>query len=196
MPTRKRRLCFNQARAESDAIVAEAQHEADRLADEGAAQAKIVYDGALEQAKSSAQLLKRRALLSAKQEIISSIIEKARASVAQMSDSDYFELLLRMIAKNALSEAGEIRFCETDLKRMPKDFEKDLAKALSDMPGASLTISTEPVSIDGGFVLIYGGVEENCSLHAIFYSLRDLNARQGAGASLLEKRPALCPFGV
>ena len=39
--------------------------------------------------------------------------------------------------------------------------------------GGSLMLSPEPAEIDGGFLLIYGGVEENCGIKAIFDSVKD-----------------------
>ena len=164
---------LGQARAEADAILEEARRQADALASEGQAETQLACDSALELAKSSAQLARRRALLAAKQEIISSIIEKAQASIGRMKDCDYFALLVKIIASNALPETGELRLGKRDLERLPADFTAQLQAALAARPGASLTLSETPAAIDGGAVLIYGGVEENCSLGAIFYSLRD-----------------------
>ena len=39
--------------------------------------------------------------------------------------------------------------------------------------GGNLTISKESRNIDGGFVLVYGGIEENCSIQALFHSERE-----------------------
>ncbi len=45
--------------------------------------------------------------------------------------------------------------------------------------GGSLVLKKEPREIDGGFVLVYGGVEENCSAGALFASQRDELADKG-----------------
>ena len=39
--------------------------------------------------------------------------------------------------------------------------------------GGVLEISGETRNIDGGFILIYGGIEENCSIDAMFAEKRD-----------------------
>ena len=39
--------------------------------------------------------------------------------------------------------------------------------------GGSLTVSPEAAPIDNGFILKYGGIEENCSLRALFSSMKD-----------------------
>ena len=48
-----------------------------------------------------------------------------------------------------------------------------VAQALAGKPGASLTLDEAPRDIDGGFVLIYGDIEENCSFEALFDAQKD-----------------------
>jgi V/A-type H+-transporting ATPase subunit E len=44
---------------------------------------------------------------------------------------------------------------------------------LADKKNASLIISENTVTIDGGFILKYGDVEENCSFDALFSSAKE-----------------------
>jgi V/A-type H+-transporting ATPase subunit E len=120
---------------------------------------------------SAANLQKRRTILKAKQQIISEIFEKARLKLSELPENEYFGLILKVAAKYALPEKGEILFSPKDLKRLPPDFEKKLNSALKD--GAFLTVSSHSQSINGGFILVYGGVEENCSFSALFDAKRD-----------------------
>ena len=46
-------------------------------------------------------------------------------------------------------------------------FEKKIA-AIAEKKGGALTVSQETCDIDGGFLLVYGGIEENCSFTAMF----------------------------
>ena len=39
--------------------------------------------------------------------------------------------------------------------------------------GGTLVLSQEAMQIDGGFILVYGGEEENCSLQTIFHTQRE-----------------------
>lgn len=59
------------------------------------------------------------------------------------------------------------------LPRRPRaaaaSFETSLAKSAN----GKLTVSRETRDIDGGFVLSYGGIEENCSIEALFYAARE-----------------------
>jgi V/A-type H+-transporting ATPase subunit E len=51
------------------------------------------------------------------------------------------------------------------LKRLPKNFESELNNLL--LAGCTVTISTKPENIDGGFVLVYDDIEQNCSFSSL-----------------------------
>ena len=55
---------------------------------------------------------------------------------------------------------------------MPADFEKKI-KAAAEAKGGKLVLKKEPKAIPDGFVLVYGGVEENCTLKALFDVKKD-----------------------
>ncbi len=135
-------------------------------------QSKSDVTDMLDRAKSAAALQKRKAVLSAKQQIIGEIIENAHRSLYDLPDDQYFEILLKMIKKYALPQNGVILFSPMDFKRLPKDFQNSVNAELKD-ENASLLISTQTRAIDGGFVLVYGGIEQNCSFSALFDSARE-----------------------
>lgn len=58
-----------------------------------------------------------------------------------------------------------------DLERLPQGFAARLNAALPQ--NAALEVSPSPRPMDGGFVLQYGDVEQNCSLSALFDELRE-----------------------
>ena len=76
-------------------------------------------------------------------------------------------MLLKMLGKYALPQDGEIFFSARDLKRMPAGFQDEVKKAAESKNG-SLTVSEEGRNIENGFILAYGGIEENCTLQAMF----------------------------
>lgn len=114
----------------------------------------------IERAKSAAELQSRTRMLETKQECIKTALENARQFILSLSDKDYFSLILEMLRKQEVKEGGVIRFSKRDLSRMPEDFEAKLPKELS--------LSKEPVDIDGGFILVFGMVELNLSFKSIF----------------------------
>lgn len=130
-------------------------------------------EGTLEElAGLAAQQKRRQAALSAKQEIIGEIINEAYERLLNLEDEKYFAVIKKMLEDNVLSEKGEIIFSARDRQRMPKDFE-DVIKNVAFEKGGELVMSDEIRSIDGGFVLVYGGIEENCTFKAMLEASRE-----------------------
>lgn len=160
------------AKKEADEIIRNAKAKAAQQCGVISEQSAVDVSDHLARAKSAAALQKRKSILNAKQEIIRDVINKAQQSLYDLPDDQYFAAILKMAEKFALPQKGEILFCAKDLKRLPADFETSINKVLKE--NAKLTISKETRDIDGGFVLVYGGVEENCSFDALFDSVREV----------------------
>ena len=122
-------------------------------------------------AESAAALQKRQSILAAKQQIIRELMDKSLRAMDALAPVDYFANIQKLVHKYALAQNGEIFFSQRDLDRLPKGFEQQLAQAVP--AGGSLKISREPRNMEGGFVLVYGGVEQNCSFAALFDAARD-----------------------
>ena len=176
----------NQIIAESEEAarrtLADAQARADKIRDDAQADAKqreklIVAQAEaaqiLEGARSGADLIKRRSLLQARQQLIAQTLEKAKESFYAMDDDAYFRTICEMLGRYAYAQAGRLAFNQRDLDRLPAGFDAQVAQALAGKPGASLTLDEAPRDIDGGFVLIYGDIEENCSFEALFDAQKD-----------------------
>ncbi|MVB09796.1 V-type proton ATPase subunit E [Caprobacter fermentans] len=163
---------LEKARAQAEELRSKAEREAveqcaavGRRAEQEAAMIR-------ERAESAAALRTRKAVLGAKQQLIAEIIDKAKQSLYALPEDEYFKLILKMAVKYAPPRTGEILFSPADRKRLPADFEKALNEAVGGK-GASLRVSGQTRNIDGGFVLSYGGIEENCSFSALFDARRD-----------------------
>ncbi len=157
------------AKEKADAVIAAAQKDADKTVEEAKAKAERESDQVVERAHSSAQLKQQKMILEKKQELIEQVMNKAKEAILGLSDSDYFAMIKKVVSRFNLPEAGVIRFAKKDLDRLPAGFEAVLKEAV----GADVTIAEEPADIDGGFVLGYGGIEENCSVDAMFRSERE-----------------------
>lgn len=162
--------------AETD-ILAQAEKKAEKILTDGKITADAAYDEQLkkandacakniENAKSGALNLKNKALLSAKVEGIYSVINAAEKQLENLSDKEYFNVVLRLAVKYAHSGKGLIIFNKNDLSRIPTDFIKNLNSALKDKKG-ELALSETAAAIPNGFVLKYGDIEENCSFAAL-----------------------------
>ncbi len=160
------------AQKEADAILAEAKEACAAMEAEAVeknAAMKVNYEGRV---KSSAEQQRRTALLRAKQEIIADVVEEAYVTLKKKDTQSYFLTMEKILKTYALAEAGEIYFSKEDLDRMPGDFEKKIT-AVAKEKGGSLVLKKEPKAIADGFVLVYGGVEENCTLKALFDAKKD-----------------------
>jgi V/A-type H+-transporting ATPase subunit E len=173
----------NDADAKAEEIIADAKkkaevqkeaarHDADETVKAAKAQAgkeSLDYEARIH---SQIGMQRRQVLLLAKQEVIADVIDRAYEKIRAMEPDRYFGMLEKQIEKNAHAEAGEILLGETDLRRMPADFEKR-ADAAAKKNGGSLKLSKKPAAIRDGFLLRYsdeqgdGGIDENCTLEAI-----------------------------
>ena len=162
---------LEQAKKEADAVMAEARKNAEaecqRISEKSEADAESLKG----RAESSCDLQKRKAVLKAKQEVISEILKRAYKKMLASDTETYFDIIRKMLNKYVLPEEREICFSSDDKKRMPDGFEKEIA-AIAAAKGGKLIVSKEERNIQGGFVLIYGGIEENCTFKAMFDSRR------------------------
>ena len=156
-------------RAQKEA--AQIRSEAEKTAGDSVERIRRESDARLADSKSRAQsaaaLTKRQLLLQEKQNLIGEVLEKAKETFLALPEAEYFDTLLALLKKNALSEQGEILLNERDRKRLPADFEKKAEEAAK-AKGGSLRISEKTREIDGGLILVYEGIEQNCSVDALF----------------------------
>jgi V/A-type H+-transporting ATPase subunit E len=163
---------MKEAEEKTAGIRAEAKAEAEKTALSIRREASVRTEDMKKRTESAAELSRRKAILTAKQELISDAIAKALSKAEAMPDEQYFATVISMAARAAHpEEAGEICFCGKDLKRLPAGFSEKLNAALPE--GSSLSVSKEAARISSGFLLKYGGVEENCSFDAVFAAKRE-----------------------
>lgn len=124
----------------------------------------------VQRGESSAALIKKRTMLNMKQNIINDMIKKAHQKLISLPCDEYFDTIERMINNNAHpGQRGEISFNEKDIARMPEAFKLKLQS----ISGGTLSLSNKKSNIDGGFILIYDEIEENCSFDAMFSEKHD-----------------------
>ena len=154
-------------------ILTEAKDECDRMKKEAGDKEMTAQKGREERLASSIDLAKRTASLKAKQELIAQVIKKAYEKVKNEDAGSYFELMLGLVKKYAQPLEGEAYFSRFDLERMPADFESRMHQAAQDK-GGSLQLMRAGKNIPDGFILVYGDIEENCTLDALFSADTDV----------------------
>lgn len=160
------------ARAQADALLEKAKADAEEEAGKIGRQAE--HDGAVyvQRAESSADMHRKQAMLAAKQQVITEVLDKAYDAVLNLDGSVYFSLMEKLLEKYVLPEEGVICFSQKDLARMPEEFRRKTAE-IAARKGGSLKFADTPGRMDGGFLLIYGGIEENCTVRAVFDSMHE-----------------------
>lgn len=160
------------ARKEADDILSKAKEACAAMEAEAAEKNVILKENYEGRIKSSAEQQRRTALLRAKQDMIAEVIEEAYVTLKREDTESYFRTMEKILKTYVLAEPGEIYFSAQDLARMPADFEKRISAAAEEK-GGSLVLSKEPKAIEDGFILVYGGIEENCTLKALLDAKKD-----------------------
>ena len=158
------------AKAQAEQMKLKAQEEGARQADTILKKSEADTASQKERVKSAIDLQRRTRLLEAKQEMIAEIIEKA---VINLAPDDYYQMLLSILEAYILPQEGEIYFSVKDLENMPVGFGKEIEE-IALAKGGKLTVAgAGRDNIDNGFILAYGGIEENCTIRAMFDAKRD-----------------------
>lgn len=160
------------AQADAEAAVTAAEKQARAEAEKIREKAGRDAGEYAKRAASSSDMRRKQAFLAARQDVISAVLGKAYDAVLTLEEEDYFGLLEKLLEKYVLPEEGEICFSQRDLDRMPEGFAGRI-RTIAVEKGGSLSVSREPRNIDGGFLLVYGGIEENCTIKAVFSSKRE-----------------------
>lgn len=172
----------DEAMAEAQAVLDQARSSAARLLEEARAETdgeceKLIEEGRRkaaeipQRAEAAAVMERRNALLEKKQALLDQTVRAAQEAVLQLPEAEYFDFLIRLAQASAEPGHGVMILSRRDLARCPSDFHVALNRALPD--GAALDISSNARPIEGGFILQYGDIEQNCSLSAIFDENRE-----------------------
>ncbi|MGN0362835.1 MAG: V-type ATP synthase subunit E [Bilifractor sp.] len=165
----KASVMLRQAQDEADTIRRKAEEDAEGIraqAEQKASNAAAAYAARVE---AEAERNTRQALLGEKQAVIRDIIRKAYEKLSTRERDTYFLMLETLLQKNVRAQAGEILFGQKDLDRLPEDLPDRIGRIAKEA-GGSLHISSEAADIENGFILRYGGIDENCSLQALFHA--------------------------
>ena len=160
---------IEEANKKAEIIINSAKTEAEQISNDIAEQTAKKLENIHQSAESSAELAKSKILLKSKLEIIDEMLRKSLDEIKALDDKEYFEIIKSLILGNAKEGEGVLRLSSKDAKRLPKDFISSVNKELGDK---NITLGEE-ADIDGGFLLIYGDIDINCSFDAIASSKRD-----------------------
>lgn len=153
-----------QARQKADAIIADAQKQADQIVADGKDRTAAHVADIKKRGDSAAELEEKRVMLYTKQQIINTMLGEGLTSAKNLPKDEYFALIKSMVVKYSMEDDGVIFFGEKDNQRLPADFSGELNQVAK----GSIVLSSKSAPINAGFILKYGGIEQNCSFDAIF----------------------------
>ena len=163
---------ISRAQVEAQAILDNAQIEAEKAKDEAIAAVKNKCKTDIELSKSKAEHEHKKAILATKISIINETIDESINKLKNLPDSDYFNVITMLIKRYAQNGCGVLRFSKKDLNRLPQDFEASLNGMFMDS-GKSFVVSNESINIDGGVVIVYNDVEQNCTFNSLLNASLD-----------------------
>ncbi len=120
----------------------------------------------LARATSAADLEYKKALLQKKQALMQGTIDAALEQLKTLPTEEYFALLLTLVKKYKGDSKATMVLSKSDLDRLPSTFATTLPK--------DIVLSDTPTSIQNGFVLLYDGIDLNCSFEALFADQAEL----------------------
>ena len=199
-----------QLREHTEAQILEIQTQSKTQADQERtailARGRRAAEERLERLKSAAQLERRKLELAAKQEVLSEAFEQALEKLCALPEEEYIQLLTGMVLQAVSTGREQLVFSPRDRSRIGKQvvvaaneaLVKEVAPELPDsLVGALLgkvvnsaaaqitgtgllSLSEETRPIRGGFILVDGPVEVNCSFETLFRLQREKLEKQAA----------------
>lgn len=170
--------CASECRAVTD----EARHEADSLiaaaeADGKARGDKIIGDAErdaeeiIRLVQSAKEMKARQNVLLAKVETLNSVLSDALKSLTSMNSEQYYAVIGRLAAKNAIAGDGIIIMSKADADNMPQGFIENINKLIGEK--GTLTLQTSADFDKKGIMLIYGDIEINLTFEAMLAADED-----------------------
>ena len=185
-----------QAKQQADAILKESAAQAEALSEEILARGRKAADERLERLQSAAQMEKRKLKLAAKQEVLGEAFTAALKRLCDMPDGAYIELLARLAVQASSTGREKLIFSLKDRSRVGKavvvaanevllkERAPELPSSVADtavgaflgkvmnnttaiVTGTGLSLSEETRNIMGGFVMVDGDIEINCTFETL-----------------------------
>ena len=157
---------LNDAALQVKNIISQARETANKQSGEIVAKAEAEAKRIEAVSKSTAESITRNRYLEIRNAILNDIISAAYLEIEKFSDEEYFAMLKHLCIKNALEGECEMHLSGYDIGRLPDDFEMSINSEIFEK--GAVHICDTPADIENGFVLIYGDIEINCTLKAVF----------------------------
>ena len=150
-------------------MIEAAEKKAQDIRHAGEHKIQLQSDKLLASYKSREELERRNLILKTKRDEIAKAVEHIYKAMLSLDDNIYFDLVLKL-AGTLGGGSGTVWFNSRDLKRITTDIKKRFAQKKLD-----ITVSDKAHdSIDSGFILKNGDIEENMSFSSVLAEKREL----------------------
>lgn len=189
---------LSDAEAEAAQITKAAEEKAKKLIDDTQSECAVELDVLKKRADEDALKYKKRIagavdaktriiILKEKQQILDKMLHNSYNALCDMPREDYEKLLKKLFDKNIREGECTVYFSQTDIDGLGEDFMSELKKCAAEK-NCTIKVSKEPRDISGGFILAYGGVEENCSFEALYEANKNVLSDRAAEVLFSESR--------
>lgn len=158
-----------EAEYEANKLLAEAERECKRIEAEEQKHCEAEVQRLIKRSESARASRQRTRLLGVKQDILKEAVDAAYKAITSVSGKEYDEILKGLLKPRLHSGECVIYFPQS--KKPSKQLSATI-KELAAKAGCKYTLSYEREDIEDGFVLVYGGIEENCSFASLFNERR------------------------
>ena len=174
------------AKAQADAILAQAEQQCASIREDYDKKAKEVYaerirlgttdcQDKLESMERIDRMEARKSLLALKQELVSKSFEMAREKIIGLPEQQYIALLAKLAADASVTGDEEIVLNARDKEAIGEKLAAEVNKKLQ---GGKLRISESVGEFDGGLILRRGSIEVNCTIELLVELCRnDMSAK-------------------
>lgn len=159
----KEKIAKLNAKAEYDAkqIIDAAGVEAEKVLSGYEQLAEAKANSVIERAMSADESAAKRAVLKKKQELIRMLIDAARDDIKNADVAEYFSFMENILNKNAKKDEGRVILSQKDMNEMTDSFRNVLKEK-------NLVAEVGNTKERNGFVIVYVGIEINCTVDAVF----------------------------
>ena len=161
-----------EARSQAAVILEDTEKETKKLCAAIEEKSKAELAASEERNQSAMDLMRRTEVLKVKQELIRETIGKACEAFCNVEGEAYYKVLEDMVSKFVRPEKGQMLLSGRDFDQAPAGFAQKIEDRAK-KAGGSLTLAKAQVPVEKGFILSYGGIEENCSFKALFADKKD-----------------------
>lgn len=160
---------IDEANAGADRLTADARNECVKIRGEAEKQAQLQVSKLKKRMYSARASLRREALLKAKHDIIESEITKVCNALTNLPQDEYYSIIIKLLT--SVMREGKCVIYFSPEEKLPSSVSDKISQLAAEKK-CEYTVSHERADVRNGFILVYGGIEENYTFQALIEAKR------------------------